>query len=249
MRITGRVIWRAAWLIAELVVIGLSFLLLYAVKLGRPTRHHRAVCLQRAARRTLRVFVDRVELDGPLPKAGLLVSNHLSYVDISLLGSLTPAVFISKAEVKNWPVFGWFAALGGTVFVRRERRGEVGAIAEQIKSLLQDGHLVVLFPEGTSSGGGSVLPFKSSLLEPIVGQTHDLHAGCISYAMVGGKVGEDVCYWGDMTLGPHLLKLLGKPFVQARVAFADIGEPAGDRKQLARQLHAAVSALQEQICA
>lgn len=247
MRITGRFLWRAAWLGGELLLIGLRFFLLYAVALGRPTLRQRAVCLQWAARRTLRVFVDRVEVTGPLPTSGLLVSNHLSYVDISLLGSLTPVIFVSKAEVKQWPVFGWFAALGGTVFVRRERRGEVGQIANRIRQLLQDGHLVVLFPEGTSSGGETVLPFKSSLLEPLVGQTHDVHAGCVSYSLADGVVSEDVCYWGDMTLAPHIVKLLDKPFVQARVSFADIREPATDRKELAKQLHAEVSALHARV--
>lgn len=243
MRISGRFLWRAAWLGGELFLIGLRFFLLYAVTLGRPTLRQRAVCLQWAARRTLRVFVDQVEVTGPLPTSGLLVSNHLSYVDISLLGSLTPLIFVSKAEVRNWPVFGWFAALGGTVFVRRERRGEVGEIANRIRNLLKEGHLVVLFPEGTSSGADTVLPFKSSLLEPVVGQTHDVHVSCISYSLVNGVVSEDVCYWGDMTLAPHIAKLLGKSFVRARVSFADISKPATDRKELAKQLHAEVSDL------
>lgn len=243
MRITGRSLWRSVWLGGELLFIGLRFFLLYAITLGRPTRRQRAACLHWACRRTLRVFVDRVEITGPFPTSGLLVSNHLSYVDISLLGSLTPVVFVSKAEVKRWPVFGWFAALGGTVFVQRERRGEVSGIANQIHNLLKDGNLVVLFPEGTSSGGDTVLPFKSSLLEPVVGQTHDVHAACISYSLAEGVVSEDVCYWGDMTLAPHIVKLLGQPFVRARVSFAAIREPAIERKGLAKQLHAVVSSM------
>lgn len=247
MRITGRFLWRAVWLGGELLLIGLRFFLLYAVTLGRPTLRQRAACLHWACRRTLRVFVDRVEVIGPRPTSGLLVSNHLSYVDIPLLGSLAPTVFVSKVEVKRWPVFGWFAALGGTVFVRRERRGEVGEIANRIRQLIKDGHLVVLFPEGTSSGGDTVLPFKSSLLEPVVGQTHDVHAGCISYSLVDGVVSEDVSYWGDMTLAPHLARLLGKANVQARINFADIRKPATDRKELAKQLHALVSALHPKV--
>lgn len=243
MRITGRFLWRATWLCGELLLIGLRFFLLHAITFGRPTLRQRAACLHWACRRTLRVFVDRVEVIGPRPASGLLVSNHLSYVDIPLLGSFNPAIFVSKAEVKRWPVFGWFAALGGTVFVQRERRGEVGQIADQIRQLLREGYLVVLFPEGTSSGGDTVLPFKSSLLEPVVGQTHEVHAGCIAYSLADGVVSEDVCYWGDMILGPHLVKLLGKSFVRARVSFADIREPATDRKALAKQLHTAISAL------
>jgi 1-acyl-sn-glycerol-3-phosphate acyltransferase len=227
----------------ELLLIGLRFFSLYAVTLGRPTQRQRAICLRWGCRRALGLFVDRVEVAGPQPVSGLLVCNHVSYLDILLLGSLAPAVFVSKADVKRWPVFGWYAALGGTVFVQRERRGHVGEIARQIRALLKDGHLVVLFPEGTSSDGETVLPFKSSLLEPVAGQAHDVHAGCVSYSLSDGVVREDVCYWGDMILGPHLVNLLGKSFVQARVSFADILGPATDRKELAKQLHQAVSAL------
>lgn len=94
-------------------------------------------------------------------------------------------IFVSKREVRNWPLFGCFAALGGTLFVKRERRGKVGEIGDQIGELLGEGHLVVLFPEGTSSDGSQVLPFRSALLEPVVGRTHDLHAACVSYEVAG----------------------------------------------------------------
>jgi lyso-ornithine lipid O-acyltransferase len=238
MRLWG--IGRAIWLIAELGLIALRFFLLFIFTLGRPTLPQRARWLHQGSRRVGRVFMSPPEVSGPRPTSGLLASNHLSYLDILLLGSLTPAVFVSKADVKQWPVFGWFASWGGTVFVRREKRGEVGAVGDQIRQLLQAGYLVVLFPEGTSSGGETVLPFKSSLLEPVAGQTHDVHAAGIAYSLSDGDPGEDVCYWGDMVFGPHLVKLLGKAKVHARVNFADISAPAPDRKELAKQLHAAV---------
>ena len=247
MRITGRVLWRGAWLGGELLLDGIRFAFLYLRTFGRPTRRQRAHCLCQCARGTMRPFLNRIEVMGRVPTSGLLVCNHLSYLDIVVLGSLTPTVFISKHEVKNWPVFGWFASLGGTVYVRRESRGQVGEVAAQIHSLLQDGQLVVLFPEGTSSGGETVLPFKSSLLEPAVAGRHNLHAGCVAYQLDGGTVSADVAYWGDMVFGPHLLKLLDRDFVTARVGFADMPEPAADRKALAKQLHATVSDLHTRV--
>jgi 1-acyl-sn-glycerol-3-phosphate acyltransferase len=240
MRLTGRGIGRAIWLIAELGFIALRFFLLFVFTRGRPTLRQRIAWLHWGCHRASRVFMDRPGIGGPLPHSGLLVSNHLSYLDILLLGALTPAVFVSKADVKQWPVFGWFASWGGTVFVRREKRGEVGAVGDQIRQLLQAGHLVVLFPEGTSSGGDTVLPFKSSLLEPVSGQTYNVHAAGIAYFLGDGNASTDVCYWGDMVFGPHLAKLLGKAKIRARVNFADIPAPAPDRKRLAKQLHAAV---------
>jgi 1-acyl-sn-glycerol-3-phosphate acyltransferase len=196
--------------------------------------------LHHSCRRVLRVFVNEVALTGPRPRAGLLISNHLSYLDILVLSTAAPCVFVSKHEVKSWPLFGWFATLGGTVYIQRERRGEVGAVAGEIRRLLAEGVLVVLFPEGTSSGGREILPFKSSLLEPAVGLDSALFVSCISYSLPGGVISEDVCYWGDMTLLPHFVKLLKKPFVQARVIFGEIREPAADRKTLAKQLHTEV---------
>jgi 1-acyl-sn-glycerol-3-phosphate acyltransferase len=240
MRKPGRLIWRSLWLAGELLFLGLRFALLFLCTAGRPSRRQRAACLHHGCRRVLRVFVSRITVTGPRPRAGLLVSNHLSYLDILLLGALAPGVFVSKQEVKHWPVFGWLAALGGTVFVQRSRRGEVGAVAGQIRALLTEGQLVFLFPEGTSSGGHEILPFKSSLLEPAVGQPGPLFATCISYALGDGVVADDVCYWRDMTLFPHLVKLLRKQFVQARVSFAEIRPTAAHRKELARQLHAEV---------
>jgi 1-acyl-sn-glycerol-3-phosphate acyltransferase len=100
--------------------------------------------------------------------------------------------------------------------------------------------LVVLFPEGTSSGGETILPFKSSLLEPAAHHLHALTAGLISYELADGNVSEEVCYWKDMTLLPHVLNFLSKRTLQAFVRFTEAPPETTDRKVLARQLHAEV---------
>ena len=110
----------------------------------------------------------------------------------------------------------------------------------EIEVALQTGAVVVLFPEATSSGGETVLPFKSSLLEPAARHTHSLTAGLLQYELVDGDVSEEVCYWKDMTLMPHLINLCGKRAIQASVHFNHLREGDADRKQLARQLHAEV---------
>jgi 1-acyl-sn-glycerol-3-phosphate acyltransferase len=168
----------------------------------------------------------------------LLVCNHLSYLDIIVLATLAPCVFVAKHEVKHWPVFGWFATLAGTVFVHRERRTKAGQSVGKIEAALQTGALVVLFPEGTSSGGETVLPFKSALLEPATRQPNSLTAGLLHYELADGDASEEVCYWKDMTFVPHLINLCGKRAVQASVQFKRLRQGSGDRKQLARQLHA-----------
>src|SRR5262249_17962547 len=157
--------------------------------------------------------------NGCVPGSGLLVSNHLSYLDVLVLSSITPAIFVSKSEVKHWPVFGWMARRAGTLFIERAKRGDVARVNDEADRLPETGMLLVIFPEGTSSDGREVLPFRSSLLEPIVGRRHPLSVAHISYEAEDGNAGKDVCYWGDMTFGPHLLKLLSLRRVRASVTF------------------------------
>ncbi len=203
----------------------------------------RARWLHRSSRRALRVFAVQIVADGPRPGTGLLVSNHLSYLDILILSALVPAVFVAKSEIRSWPVFGWFGRLAGTLFVERARRNDVGRMSAEIRAVLAGGQLVVLFPEGTSWNGRELLPFRSSLLEPVVGSPYPLFIAAIGYTLADGCVENDVCYWGDMVFLPHLLRLMGRKQVLAQVRFAAIGERAADRKELARQLHRAVSEL------
>jgi 1-acyl-sn-glycerol-3-phosphate acyltransferase len=196
----------------------------------------RAAWLHRTTRRTLRYFRIKTQATGPVPTHGLLISNHLSYLDILVLSSLTPAVFVSRHDVKFWPVFGQFAFLAGTVFVDRARRFQVGRVNDEITTALNQGALVVLFPEGTSSNGETVLPFKSSLLEPATHPEWPLAVGRVRYEIDDGDAGEEVCYWGEHTFFPHMLNLLGKRRVRATVCFGQCPARNGDRKELAQRL-------------
>jgi 1-acyl-sn-glycerol-3-phosphate acyltransferase len=238
-----RLIGRAIWFAVELLLFFVAFLGLLLRRAGRPSQPERSRWLQWCSRRTLQVFSVRYEAAGIPPQTGLLVCNHLSYLDILVLVSLTPAVFVSKSEVKNWPVFGWCARLAGTLFVDRTRRTDVARMNAEIERALAQGNVVVVFPEGTSWDASEVLPFKSSLLAPIVGTNHPLTAAGLRYSVPDGSVAADVCYWGDMTFFPHLMRLMTKRHIRARVAFASISQPAPDRKALALQLHGVVSRL------
>src|SRR5881394_2413932 len=162
-RVTGRLVWFAG----EVTLALLDFIINVIFQGKVPLLRSRAQWLQQACRRVLRVLDVKIKTQGPIPLKGLLVCNHLSYLDILVISTITPAVFISKSEVKRWPVFGWFAQLSGTLFVKRTRRSDVARLNDELHQLLDTNLLVVLFPEGTSSDGSQVLPFKSSLLEPI----------------------------------------------------------------------------------
>jgi lyso-ornithine lipid O-acyltransferase len=239
-----RVIGRLLWFSAELMLAAFNYARRCGFS-GNCSHPMRAAWLQHTCRRILRIFKTEIQTSGAVPKSGLLVSNHLSYVDILVIATVTPAIFVAKREVRGWPVFGWFAKMGGTVFVDRERRTRVGRTTNEIQSALDEGALVVLFPEGTSSNGETVLPFKSSLLEPATRQTHSLFAGLIQYQLEDGDVGEEICYWKDMTLVPHLINLLSKRTIRASVRFTQLREGSTDRKALARQLHSEILRLKE----
>jgi len=231
-----RVAGRFLWFVGVVLVAAFDFLFRCA---GRPENSApaaRALWLQRHSRRTLKIFKLEARTDGPVPARGLLVSNHLGYLDIFLLASIAPAVFVAKREIKSWPVVGWLTQMGGTLFVDRERRVHVGQVNDKIQAALDRGALVVLFPEGGSSNGQTVLPFKSSLLEPAVQPAYPLSVSAIQYAIEDGDVVREVCYWGDHTFFPHLLNLLGKRAVRATVRFAPVQRTGADRKQLAVQL-------------
>lgn len=232
-----RCLFRSVWLGATLVFIAVDFLFQALRHGGSPPWTVRTHWLQRSAAAILRVFNVGVRTTGALPHAGLLVSNHLTYLDIIAIGSLMPTVFVSKAEVKNWPVFGWCAQRGGTLFIDRTRRTDVSRISREIQEVLNTGQVVVLFPEGTSSNGHEVLPLKSSLLEPVCASNHPLSVAHISYELDQGSVENDVCYWGGMTFLPHVVRLMTLKNIRAQIRFVPVVNRASDRKDLARQLH------------
>jgi 1-acyl-sn-glycerol-3-phosphate acyltransferase len=240
-----RVITRLIRLAVAILISLLDYLFRCAFRRRDDRLTVRARWLQRASRRVLRLFHFEMQAAGPVPARGLLISNHLSYLDVLVLSSLTPAVFVSKHDVKFWPVFGQFAVLGGTVFVDRARRFQVGRTNDEITTALNQGALVVLFPEGTSTNGQTLLPFKSSLLEPATQPAWPLAIGWIHYEIDDGDAGQEVCYWGDHTFFPHMLNLLSKRRVRAIVRFGQFSERSSDRKELAQRLRAEILGLKE----
>ena len=237
---TFRAAGRLGWFAFEVLVILLNYLFTTAFAPQKSKRLARAAWLHRSSRRHLKIFGYSADVAGAIPKNGLLVSNHLSYLDILAISATTPAVFVSKADVRRWPLFGWLAALAGTVFVERERRTLVVEVNREIQTALDAGVLVVIFPEGTSSNGETVLPFRTSLLEPAARGGHEIATGWIHYDLADGDAKQEVCYWGDHSFFPHLINLLGKKSVRATLRFGKFHHTTADRKELAKQLHAAV---------
>ncbi len=149
----------------------------------------------------------------PPTAAALLVANHVSWLDIPVLSAVTPVSFIAKREVGTWPLFGWMAKLQRTVFVNRENRHSTGNKRNEITARLQQGDCLVLFPEGTSSDGTQVLPFKSSYFGAVEGLDIPVVPITISYQ---GKP-KLYAWYGDMDLAPHLWTVVKSGPIQVRV--------------------------------
>ena len=235
-RAAGRLCW-FAWEVT--VAIG-DYFFTAAFAPVQSQRAARAAWLHRSSRRHLKIFGCTANVSGEIPQNGLLVANHLSYLDILAISAVTPAVFVSKADVRRWPLFGWLAALGGTVFVERERRTHVGAVNREIETALAAGALVVVFPEGTSSNGETVLPFRAPLLEPALRGRRAISVAWLHYELPAGDAQQEVCYWGDHVFFPHLLNLLGQKNIRATLRFKKFPRATDDRKELAKQLRDAV---------
>ncbi|MFC0409978.1 lysophospholipid acyltransferase family protein [Roseomonas elaeocarpi] len=158
-----------------------------------------------------------------VPPAGpgtLFLGNHSSWLDIVVLGGVLEACFVSKAEVARWPVIGTVARLGRTVFVSRER-GRTGAEADEMRARLTHDDSLILFPEGTSSDGGRVLPFRSSFLA-VAPSAARLQPVSVGYDRLGwlptGRRDRPVFAWfGDMGIAEHLWALARQPGIQATV--------------------------------
>lgn len=239
----GRFLVRAVRL--GVVVFRAWVTLAWPVRPTRPKhRHCRARQLSRACARALQVLRVEVHASGPVPDRGLLVANHMSYLDVLVLASLSPATFVGKTEAAAWPVFGWLARLSGTVFVPRSRRLGVRPALEQLGGVLQAGGLAVLFPEGTSSDGDDVLPFHPALLA-CVPAGECVHVALLRYEVPGADAGRRVAYWGRMVFGAHLLRLLCLRSIRAEVRFARCPGLPDDRKAPARHLRRAILDLRD----
>jgi 1-acyl-sn-glycerol-3-phosphate acyltransferase len=210
---------------------------------GRVSTLERAQWLHRWCCTALHRLGIELHLDGEFPSRGLLVANHLGYLDILVLSALHPCVFVSKQEVRSWPLFGLMAQLSGTVFVDRARTSAAHTANVQMSRALSQGAVVVLFPEGTSSDGSRVLPFRPALFDAATKAGAYVVSAHISYDVADGSAANDVCYWGDMSFLPHLLRLLSRHGICARVRFAAETRKFDDRKLAARVTRETVASL------
>jgi 1-acyl-sn-glycerol-3-phosphate acyltransferase len=221
------------WLLDKLKLPGWGFIC---------CNYYRFLC------RLLRIEV-RVEGAPVRDRAVLFVSNHVSWIDIVVIGSVLPVAFVAKSEVRKWPLVGLTAVMQRTVFVDRGKRHQAADAVAQIVDRLKRGTSVVLFAEGTSSDGNRVLPFRSALLgavevaAPHIPDPPTIQPMAIAYAAQQGiPLGRQkrplAAWYGDMDFMPHIKTLAECAALDAVVSYGSpiVADGAYSRKELTARL-------------
>ncbi len=224
------------------------------VILHRPrTPREGAEWLHRFCARVMTAFGVTLSVEGEFPERGALITDHSSYLDIVSLAALKPVVFFSKAELEHAPIVGFLAKSAGTVFVERGAGGSSVRARTGLKSAAEARVPVVFYPEGTTTNGTYLLPFRSGLLGEALAAEEPVTAAHIRYTLdvdngPGVSVEDDVCYWGDVSLLSHVLKFVGLRGVHVWVKIAPApikfsAEALADRKVAAVEAREAVLTL------
>jgi 1-acyl-sn-glycerol-3-phosphate acyltransferase len=234
LRLLYRIPLLLAWLLTGL-------LLAVAVLLEGGRRLRPEPLITWWCRGLLRLFGIELQVEGAASAgAGLTVANHVSWLDIAVIGALQPTRFISKSEVRSWPVAGVLARAAGTFFIQRGKGG-AAPVLEELRPHLSAGGNVTLFPEGTTTDGGSVLPFRARLFAAAIDSRRPVQPVALSY----GRSPNGRCvapFIGDDELLSHLLRLLREPGLTVYVTYCAPLQSAGiDRDVLAQAAEQCVS--------
>lgn len=156
----------------------------------------------------LRALGVELRSDGrPRPGGLLLVANHVSWLDILAINAVHPARFVSKAEIKSWPVIGWLVTTAGTLYIERGQRRDALRVVHKMAKVLRSGQVVAVFPEGTTTDGRSLRPFHANLLQAAITTDTPVQPVALRYSDASHAVSPAAAYVGDMTLWRSLLSI------------------------------------------
>lgn len=216
-----------------LLALGVDFLL-------RPARSaaEGAEKIHRYCRRIVRALGVEWSVEGTFPKHGAVVSNHLSYLDILVYAAIRPFIMVAKAEVRRWPGIGWLTKQAGTVFVvRGGGPSTYPAVNRAMAEAYRSGIPLLFFPEGTTTDGSKTLPFRRGLFHSVLNEGVSLQTAALIYGVEekGFSAANDVCWWGDALLFPHIVRLASIGRVQTWVRFGNQVRDREDRFVLSEQ--------------
>ena len=195
----------------------------------------------------LAVLNIRVVTKGVLPDAEvrstLFVANHVSWVDIHALNSVRTVRFVAKSEIIGWPVFGWFAQKANTLFIERSKRRDASRVVDLAANCLRNGDCLCFFPEGTTSDGTELRPFKGSLMQAAIDADAQLWPLSIRYLRPDGGANTAMAYYDDVTFAQSIKQVLSQrsPVVELHF-FAPIATHGHDRRHLSLQVRHIIAA-------
>jgi 1-acyl-sn-glycerol-3-phosphate acyltransferase len=175
-----------------------------------------------------------------LDAGALVVCNHVSWIDIYVINAWRPTPFVAKAEIRQWPLIGWFAQNLDTVFVEREKRSDARRIMQELAARLRRGELMCVFPEGTTSDGRALRPFHTNMFQAAVEAGKPVQPLCIVYEDASGRQSLAPAYIDDVSLKDSLNAMLKAGPLTAHIFVGEPIAPEGDRRKLAARAEAAV---------
>ena len=234
----------------RLLLVGLMLalcLLQIAVSYGRSSIAGRERLVRDWARRLLRILnvsvTYQVPESQPQIAGGLVVCNHISFLDIFVINAVLPSPFVAKSNIASWPFIGWLVARTGTEFIQRGSKTAAHQTHQRITARLAAGERFAIFPEGTTSSGAHVLPFHAALFQSAIDSAAPLHCLALSYHDQQGVRSDAPAFLGDMTLLRCMFQIAsaGGLTAQLRVLPAD-DQPAGDRRKIAHRAQHRIAA-------
>jgi 1-acyl-sn-glycerol-3-phosphate acyltransferase len=191
-------------------------------------------------KRLLSIFEIEVKLEGFESyffneKKYLIVSNHISWLDIIVIQSIKPSIFVAKSDVASWPLFGWVAQMTGTIFIKRDKVSDIKKALKKMKRRLIK-RSVCIFPEGTSTNGRYVLPFKSNLFQSSIDTNKAILPICLRY-FEDNSYSDKVAFVDDMSLFDSIMKIKNENKIKTVLDVLQPIRPRGNRKELASYTH------------
>jgi 1-acyl-sn-glycerol-3-phosphate acyltransferase len=215
-------------------------LLQIALIYGRSSAARREHLVRVWAQRLLRVLKVAVSYQTPDDKpqiiSGLLVCNHISFLDIFVINSVLPSPFVAKSNIASWPLIGWLVARTGTEFIQRGSKTAAHQTQQRITTRLADGERLAIFPEGTTSNGAQVLPFHAALFQSAIDSAAPLHCMALSYHNPEGLITDAPAFIGDTTLLQCMFNIACANGMTAKLQLLPIDEQkASDRRKMAHR--------------
>ncbi|MFL9924606.1 1-acyl-sn-glycerol-3-phosphate acyltransferase [Herbaspirillum lusitanum] len=199
--------------------------------------------IRRWSRRLLRICGIHIRIDSPHPiPRSLLISNHVSWLDIFVVNSLQPCRFVAKSDIRAWPLIGWLCAKTGTIFISRGKASDVRRIFKDLVDSIGRGEHVAFFPEGTTSAQGTLLPFHANLFEAAIDARVPVQPYALRYLDRDGNLHPAANFIGDTTIVDSILAILKSRGMTAELKQLEVIPTAGaHRRELARLAHRVVA--------